>query len=140
MPGQTPRQQLTNLIDEHWAYRIQSVGKVGCYGCTSQWLDYDGHAEHLTELIEDQAGWRPPARVIKTPENEGDYTDAIATLDALPRGAVIQFRCHVYQSIGSGWWEAIGRHRAFSTEQVVDLADGDDVTVLHTPENGDTHA
>ncbi|MEV6432867.1 hypothetical protein [Nocardia sp. NPDC051463] len=79
------------------------------------------------------AGWRPPAQVIETPENEGDYTAAIAALDALPHDTVIKIRSYVYQGIGSGWWEAIGRRRQFSTEQVVDVADGDSVTVLYAP-------
>ena len=86
------------------------------------------------------AGWRPPPRVIETPENEGDYTAAIAALDTLPRRAIVQVRKHVFQSIGSGWWETVGRHRAFSTEQIVDVADGADIVVLWEPEEaGEPH-
>jgi hypothetical protein len=115
-PELSPREQLAELI----------TGSPGVG-------EYDGY---LLACRIARAGWRPPARVIETPENEGDYTPAIASLDALPRGTVVQVRSHVFQGNGSGWWEAVGRLRSFSTEQLVDVADGDLITVLHNPGNG----
>ncbi|WP_330253081.1 hypothetical protein OG874_00250 [Nocardia sp. NBC_00565] len=90
------------------------------------------YPENAAEVAVD-GGWRPPAQVIETPENEGDYTPAIAALDALPYRTVVQVRNHVYQGIGSGWWDTVGRHRSFSTEQVVDVADGDEIAVVWSP-------
>ena len=116
MPDQT-QQQLAELIDEH-SFQAPSYSE-----------------EAAAAVL--KAGWRPPARVIETPENEGDYTAAIAALDALARGTLIQLRNEACQSIG-GWWEVIGSDRLLSSEQLVDVADGTPITVLHTPENGDT--
>ena len=115
MPDQTPRAQLAEIIKNETGMTYTS--KVAADRIVSE-------------------GWRPPARVIETPENEGDYTAAIAALDALPRGTLIQLRNEACQSIG-GWWEVIGSDRLLSSEQLVDVADGTPVTVLHTPENGD---
>src|SRR5690606_16274904 len=109
------------LIDEHRAYRIQSAGKVGCYGCTSQWLDYDGHAEHLTELIEDQAGWRPPVQCITSMEQA----------DTLPAGSVIVDDWNTVWRRGFMSWFACDRHPDAPARIVLPAI------VLHTPRNGD---
>ena len=69
-------------------------------------------AVHRMADFLDEEGWRPPPHVIETPENEGDYTAAIAALDTLPRRAIVQVRNHVFQSIGSGWWETVGQKPA----------------------------
>lgn len=134
MSSNEPRDQLAAI-----AKRIRSQAVISTR--PGQLDELERIANDLAALELEFAGWRPPPRVIETPENEGDYTAAIAALDTLPRRAIVQVRNHVFQSIGSGWWETVGRHRAFSTEQIVDVADGDSVVVLWEPEEtaGEPH-
>lgn len=74
------------------------------------------------------AGWRPPARRIETAEE----------LDALPVDTVIRWADTVEQHIGSGWWITPGTDDHSHSEQIIDVADGNEIVVLWTPENGDT--
>ena len=68
-----------------------------------------------------RAGWRPPAQRIETAEQ----------LDALPQHAVIRRGITIYQHIvGDGWWIEQGVGEVFHSEQIIDIADGDEIVVL----------
>jgi hypothetical protein len=71
-------------------------------------------------------GWRPPARRIETAEE----------LDALPVDTVIRWADTVEQHIGSGWWITPGTDDHSHSEQIIDVAEGNEIVVLWEPEAG----
>lgn len=76
-------------------------------------------SQMVDQLAEE--GWRPPAQRIETAEQ----------LDALPQHAVIRRGITIYQHIvGDGWWIEQGVGEVFHSEQIIDIADGDEIVVL----------
>lgn len=68
-------------------------------------------------------GWRPPARVITDPDD----------LDALPDGSVVLRDHKAWERDIGVWW-----HGGITTGYARPYGFGA-ITVLHTPENGDTN-
>ncbi|WP_043737783.1 hypothetical protein [Nocardia asiatica] len=91
--------------------------------CLDGWFDVKALAAAVLN-----AGLRSPARRIETAEE----------LDALPVDTVIRWADTVEQHIGSGWWITPGTDDHSHSEQIIDVADGNEIVVLWTPEYGDT--
>ncbi len=68
-------------------------------------------------------GVRMPGRVITTEEQ----------LTALSAGTVIRWGGVVYQHIGSGWWITPGTDHHSHSESIIDVVNGDEITVLWSP-------
>lgn len=117
MPAQEYRDQLPGLI------RL-------ILDCDEEGMSVDETAAHVLK-----AGWRPPARVIT------DSTE----LDALPAGSVVYARSKAYTAVPDFddetqiVWLKPGAVWAVTSAEALEHARGS-VTVLHTPENGDTRA
>lgn len=107
-------------------------------GVVSKNLDFIGGDPYVIADDVIEAGWRPAARVIRDR----------AELDALPVGSVVMhFPCPdtaacVWARIGD-CWTTNGDDRAYSAEDIAEghlhySGAGDNLILLHTPENGDT--
>lgn len=101
--------------NQDWYVSRSSGGTL----CLDGWFDPKALAGAVLD-----AGLRPPPRRIETVEE----------LDALPVDTVIRWGDTVEQSIGSGWWITPGTDDPSHSEQIIDVADGNEIVVLWEPE------
>lgn len=82
----------------------------------------DAQRIHADAIV--AAGWRPPARVIETPED----------LDALPDLSVVMVGLHPWQH-RHPWWDGAGFSDESSSADLIEQAKADDnpITLLWTP-------
>lgn len=81
-----------------------------------------GDAGDFVDAIR-KAAWRPPAQVI----------DSIEGLTALKPLTVVRWTAAFFQHIHDGWWWTPGSADACSSEQILDMADGEAVEVVWSP-------
>ncbi|MBF6358225.1 hypothetical protein IU449_27385 [Nocardia higoensis] len=101
-------------------------------------LEHPFHSlyEFATALIDDVVDGglvHEPGRVIETDQGEDTISFDTTALDVLGPRTVILLRGHVYQHAAPGWWSTPMSDVLYSSEQVMDVAGGDDITILHIP-------
>lgn len=110
MTDTTPRDKLAQIIER---------------ALRNMWDDTTEYAKDVADEIQ-EAGWRPPARVVTTVEEVEALADMTVVLESGRNW------CFVSRKLGNNYWLADGIEDAFPS---VDI--GLPATVLYEPEEGE---